>query len=222
MMMERGDYKVVHEPFSYYFYAKEQLADAVHMNVDPDAPLEFEDILAYVLTEAEENPIFFKDMAYHVIRRADLDFVNQFVNTFIIRDPAVTLPSHYKLNPDFTMEEAGYGAMMDLVKLVRQATGESPAVVDGDDLIADAHGVVKAYCEKIDIPFLADSLTWEDGFKEQWTTWEKWHLDAAKSTGFMKDMEVFDFTVQDVPRLKEMYEQVRPLYDDLYEHALRG
>jgi hypothetical protein len=26
MMMERGDFKVIHEPFSYFFYAKEQSA----------------------------------------------------------------------------------------------------------------------------------------------------------------------------------------------------
>ena len=31
--------------------------------------------------------------------------------TFIIRDPALTLVSHYKFNPDFTMTEAGHESM---------------------------------------------------------------------------------------------------------------
>jgi hypothetical protein len=108
MMMERGDFAVIHEPFSYFFYAKEQAAAAVGMNVDPDHPQDFDDILALIRTEAEKAPVFFKDMGYHVSLRADPAFFGQFVNTFIIRDPAITLVSHYKLNPDFTLVEAGY------------------------------------------------------------------------------------------------------------------
>ena len=49
--------------------------------------------------------------------------------------------------------------------------------------------MVKQYCEKVGIPFLPESLTWEPEFKPEWKYWESWHLDAGESTGFKKDME---------------------------------
>ena len=58
MMMERGDFRVIHEPFSYYFYKKAQGAAAVGMNVDPDHPQEYDDILAMIKRAAEESPVF--------------------------------------------------------------------------------------------------------------------------------------------------------------------
>jgi hypothetical protein len=221
MMMERGDFTVVHEPFSLFYYAKEKRAEAAHMNVDPDAPLDFPDILDHIRSEAEKAPVFFKDMCYHAASRTDRAFLNNFANTFIIRDPALTLPSHYKMNPDFTLEEAGYEAQHRFFEMVSDMTGKTPAVVDAEDIIEDPHGVIRAYCDRVGISFMPDSLSWGAEFKPEWKTWEQWHLDAAKSTGFIKDMEPFDFTVRDVPRLAEIDASCRPFYDSLYEHRIR-
>jgi hypothetical protein len=220
MMMERGDFKVIHEPFSYFFYAKEQAAAAVGMNVDPDHPLDFDDILDMILREAEKAPVFFKDMSYHAIARTDEAFMSKFVNTFIIRDPAITLASHYKLNPEFTMTEAGYESQFKMFEMVMKLSGVTPAIVDAEDLIEHPFSVVKKYSEVVGIPFMPESLSWGAEFKPEWKTWEIWHLDAAKSTGFIKDMEPFDFTVHDVPRLKEMYDQCMPYYQALYEKRI--
>jgi hypothetical protein len=221
MMMERGDFKVIHEPFSYYFYQKAQGAAAVGMNVDPDHPQEYDEIVAMILREAEKAPVFFKDMSYHAFAGADEAFMSQFVNTFIIRHPKYTLVSGQKMNPGFTLEEAGYETQFKMFEMVKKITGEVPAIVDGEDLVEDAAGVVKQYCEKVGIPFLPESLTWEPEFKPEWKSWESWHLDAGKSTGFNRDMEEWEFTVDDVPRLKEMYEQCMPYYEKMYEVRLR-
>lgn len=221
MMMERGDFKVIHEPFSYFFYAKEQSAAAVGMNVDPDHPQDFDAIMEMILQEAEEMPVFFKDMSYHPFARADEAFMSHFANTFIIRDPAITLVSHYKLNPEFTLTEAGYEMQHKMYEMVVKMTGKTPAIVDAEDIIASPFTVVKGYCEVVGIPFIPEALMWGAEFKPEWKTWEIWHLDAAKSTGFIKDMEPFDFTVHDVPRLAEMYEQCMPYYQALYEKRVR-
>jgi hypothetical protein len=222
MMMERGDFFVFHEPFSYFFYAKEQAAAAVGMNVDPEHPLDFDDIVSMITSKAEEKSVFFKDMGYHAFSRADEAFLGLFVNTFIIRDPALTLPSHQKLNPDFTLVEAGYIELYKMFKMVQEMTGKVPAVVDAEDLIEDPYGVVEGYCDVAGIPFMREALTWEADFPPEWQSWEEWHLDAGKSTGFIKDMETFDFTVRDVPRLSEMYELCWPFYEAMYNHRIRG
>lgn len=220
MMMERGDFKVIHEPFSYFFYAKQQAAAAVGMNVDPDHPQDFDEILAMIEREAEQAPVFFKDMSYHPFARSDEAFLRKFVNTFIIRDPALTLVSHYKLNPDFTLTEAGYESMFKMYEMVK-SIGQEPAIVDGDEIIDHPFTIVKKYCDMVGIPFLPESLSWGAEFKPEWKTWEIWHLDAAKSTGFIKDLEPFDFTVHDVPRLQEMYEQCQPYYQKLFDARIK-
>ena len=221
MMMERGDFSVIHEPFSYYFYQKAQGAAAVGMNVDPDHPQEYDEIVAMIKRAAQASPVFFKDMSYHAFDGADEAFMSLFVNTFIIRDPAITLVSGQKMNPEFTLTEAGYDTQFKMFEMVKKLTGKVPAIVDAEDLIESPATVVKQYCEIVGIEYLPESLTWEPEFKPEWKSWESWHLDAAKSTGFNKDMEDFDFTVNDVPRLKEMYEQCMPYYEALYEARIR-
>jgi hypothetical protein len=222
MMMERGDFKVIHEPFSYCFYAKEQAAAAVGMNVDPEHPQDFEDILAMILKEAEVSPVFFKDMSYHAIAHTDDNFLKLFENTFIIRDPAITLVSHYKLNPEFTWMEAGYEAQHQMYERVVEITGRIPAIVDAEDIIEKPYAIVQGYCEVADIPFMPEALSWEAELKIEWKTWEPWHLDAGKSTSFQKDLETFDFTVHDVPRLQEMYEMCLPYYQALHKNRIQG
>lgn len=221
MMMEGGDFKVIHEPFSYNFYAKEQGAAAIGMNVDPNHPQDFDEILAMIRREAEQKPVFFKDMSYHAIAHTDEDFLSMFVNTFIIRDPAITLISHYKMNPDFTIVEAGFDSQYKMFEMAMKLTGKVPAVVDAEDIIEHPFTVVKGYCDIVGIPFMPESLSWGAEFKPEWKTWEIWHLDTARSTGFVKDMEPFDFTVHDVPRLEEMYEKCKPIYDKMYAYRVK-
>lgn len=221
MMMERGDFKVIHEPFSYFFYAKEQAATAVGMQVDPNHPQDFEAILEMIKRAAETSSVFFKDMSYHPIARADEEFMKLFENTFIIRDPAITLISHYKMNPDFTYAEAGFDSIYKMFQMVLAQTDRIPAILDAEDLIENPYSVVKGYCEITGIPFMPEALTWDAQLKKEWKTWEPWHIDAGKSTGFIKDMEPFDFTVNDVPRLREMYEQCLPYYQELYQHRIQ-
>ena len=160
-------------------------------------------------------------MAYYVSDVADEDFMKKFTNTFIIRDPALTLVSYHKLDPTVTLREIGFESQFKLFELAKKITGEVPAVVDAEDLLIDAGSVVKQYCEKVGIPFLPESLTWEPEFKQEWKDWEMWHLDAGDSTGFQKDMEDFGYTVDDVPELKEMYDKCMPLYEKMYAERLR-
>jgi hypothetical protein len=160
-------------------------------------------------------------MSYHPFARTDEAFLRKFVNTFIIRDPAITLISHYKLNPDFTMTEAGYELQYKMYEMVKRIAPGEPAIVDAEDLIEHPFTVVKRYCEMVAIPFMPETLSWDAEFPPEWKTWEIWHLDAAKSTGFIKDMEPFDFTVHDVPRLKEMYAQCLPYYQALYQVRIK-
>jgi len=215
--VERGDFKVFHEPFSVsYYYSPERRSDRF---AETEARQEYGygEILERMLG-VEEKPVYFKDMAYHIAGIMSEDFVSRFTNTFIIRDPAPVIASLHRFWPDFTQEETGYEQQHRLFGLALK-NGEDPAVVDAADLTADPEGTVRAYSEKLGVPFLPESLSWEPGEVPEWEMWTEWHEEVQDSTG-IKSQPLEDDT--EVPAgLEGVYEQCLSFYEELREKRLR-
>jgi len=211
MMMERGDFTVLHEPFSaHYYYGPSKRSDRydeVRPDETPDRVRERIDVAT------AQRRVFLKDMASHVRDQIGPEFVRRFQHSFLIRDPAWALPSLEKQWPDFTEEEAGYSALAELVDAVR-ATDEPVVVVDSYDLRTDPHGTIEAYCDALGIPFLADALEWEPGMPGSWEIWEEWHRDVAASDGFRPRPP--GPPPERGPRADEVFARCRAVYDDLW------
>jgi Sulfotransferase domain len=181
VFVERGDFKVFHEPFSVsYYYSPDRRSDRF---AETEAKQEYgyAEILALMLS-VEDRAVYFKDMAYHIAGIMSREFVSRFTNTFIIRDPAPVISSLSRFWPDFTPEEIGYEQQHRLFGLAVE-NAEEPAVVDAADLIRDPEGTIKAYCEKIGVPFVAEALSWQPGPVPDWEMWTEWHEEAQESTG---------------------------------------
>ena len=163
----------------------------------------------------EEKPVYFKDMAYHVAGVMNGGFVSRFTNTFIIREPAPVISSLSRFWPDFTLEETGYEEQRRLFGLAV----ENPAVVDAADLTAEPAAIVRAYYEKLGVPFMPESLTWEPGEVPEWEMWTEWHEEVQDSTGIKRE-PLEDDTV--VPAgLEGVYESCLPYYEGLYARRVR-
>jgi hypothetical protein len=217
VFVERGDFKVFHEPFSAsYYYSAERRSDRF-AGAEPKEEYGHEKVLARML-EHREKPVFFKDMAYHAAGFMTAGFVSGFTNTFIIREPAPVIASLGRFWPDFTLEEAGYEQQHRLFGIAVE-NGEDPAVVDAADLTGDPEGTVRAYCEKLGVPFVREALSWEPGKVSGWEMWAEWHEEAEESTG-IKSQPLEDDA--EVPEdLNEAYEHCLPYYEALHERRLR-
>jgi hypothetical protein len=217
VFVERGDFKVFHEPFSAsYYYSPERRSDRF-AGTEPNLQYLHEKVMARML-EQQEKPVFFKDMAYHVAGFMSREFVSQFTNTFIIRDPVPVIASLYRFWPDFTLEETGYELQHRLFELAVE-NGEAPAVVDAADLTKDPEGTLRAYCEMLGVPSMPEALSWDPGEVPDWEMWAEWHEEAQESTG-IKSQPLEDDT--QVPAgLESVYEHCRPYYEELYERRLR-
>jgi hypothetical protein len=223
VFIERGDFKVLHEPFSALYYVYEKRVDCPGQHIDPDAPMSYPDIKKWILAEAEKTPVFFKDMCYHPFDHIikDPDFLKRMTNTFLIREPEKTILSHYVMNPNVTSEEIGYELEFNLFEKVREITGTAPVLIDADDLENDPAGVTQAYCQAVGIPFIAEALSWEAGKHiKDWDSWEEWHVDATHSSGIQKNFEKFDFGLDDKPNLRTYYDYHLPLYEKLYAQRI--
>ncbi|MCP4749114.1 MAG: hypothetical protein GY874_23715 [Desulfobacteraceae bacterium] len=222
VMMERGDFNVLHEPFSYYYYVHNDTATIEQQFIDPDHPTAYPDIKKHVIDSAETSPVFFKDMCSHCFKPVvqDSDFLGRLVNTFLIRDPAKAIPSYYAMNKDVTSREIGLEQLYNVFEKVSQINGTPPVVVDATDLENDPGAIMNSYCNAVKIPFIQEAMTWDQSHKKEWDIWKDWHKDAAKSSGIQKNMEVFEVTIENSDHLKRLYDTHYPFYERLYRHRI--
>nr|VFK02985.1 MAG: hypothetical protein BECKH772B_GA0070898_103194 [Candidatus Kentron sp. H]VFK03302.1 MAG: hypothetical protein BECKH772A_GA0070896_103164 [Candidatus Kentron sp. H]VFK05939.1 MAG: hypothetical protein BECKH772C_GA0070978_103144 [Candidatus Kentron sp. H] len=62
VMIERGDLKVLHEPFSYLYYFEKKMAEAVACRYSENLkqPRQYEKIKEYILELSKDKPVFLK------------------------------------------------------------------------------------------------------------------------------------------------------------------
>jgi len=217
VFVERGDFKVFHEPFSAsYYYSLERRSDRF-AGEEPQKEYGYTKVLAQILAPSEK-PIFVKDMAYHVAGFMTPEFAATFRNTFIIREPRYVLASLHKMWPDFTFEEAGYEKLHHLFQYTLEA-GQEPVVIDASDFSENPESIVAAYCKKLGIPFMPEALSWEPREVPEWKMWNSWHQEAQKSTGISK-VSGKEVTLSE--ELEEVYRRCLPYYEALRGERLRA
>lgn len=214
MMAARGDFLVIHEPFSH-------TADFGEADVAGRTVRSEKELIEALLATAANEPVFFKDTTDFRYPRvlADLRFLRDVTHTFMIRDPAAAIASHHRLNPRLGQDEIGFAWLREIFDAVASAAGETPVVVDGDELVADPEGLVGAYCRRVGIPYRADALTWQSGMLDQWRRTGHWHTEASATTGFVaapvpRPVELTD------PRLLGYLHHHRPHYEAMRRHRL--
>ncbi len=221
VMMERGDFNVLHEPFSYLYYVHEGDASINQQYVNPDHPTDYAGIRNHILKASDHGPVFFKDMCADCYNRVVEDnfFLERVTHTFLIRDPAKAIASYYTMNKNVTLEEIGLEQLCGVFKKV-QAMGLDTVVLDADDLEDTPDVTVQAYCDAVDIPFIPESMTWESRHQKEWDIWEDWHKDAARTTGIKKNVETFEVTVDNSEHLRSFYNHQAPYYEVLYDQRV--
>ncbi len=222
-MLERGDFHIMHEPFGPHYYFSTGRRTQRETGVKPQPEHEFEAIWQNFMNQQKQKPVFIKELAYQVAHRVDAEFLSYFTNTFLIRNPAQTLPSLYDKWPDFFLEEASYAEQYKVFKQVQEITGTVPVVIDADDLVTHPEATIKAYCEAVEIPFIAEAMQWESGPRPEFNWWEggSWHTDVNASTG-VKVINKKEYpSVNANEKLRDSYAYCLPYFQKMHAHRLR-
>jgi hypothetical protein len=218
MMTARGDHTVFDEPFSrHYYYGPQRHSSRFVEELPGSSPAE---LLDEIEAAAHERPVFVKDMAYQASDVLSTAVLGRFRNCFLVRDPAATLRSLTEKWPDFTDEEAGWGALARAADLVTRI-GQPLVVVEAAALCHDPAPVVSAWCQAMGLPFDPEALSWEPGMRHEWSLWEDWHSSTARHTGFSDLGEPPAPPTPQEPRLYHAYRQALPVYERLAAHAIR-
>ncbi len=179
MMWCSGQFSVVSEPFIDLY--KRSLLSEEDLCA---AQMELRETCEELLSLSRDKPVFVKDMAYHANPFLSDSFIEAINNTFLIRDPRLSIPSLYRMRENFTDAETGFKSQYELFQRIKKIAGKSPLIVDGEQLKKQSKVIVTNYFRYINRPMPADILTWDAGSREDWVGRESWHIDAINSKGF--------------------------------------
>jgi len=219
----RGDMLCFHEPFGEPWYHGEiPLWPRWTPETLRTPGLTFESVWDELRSAAKQGSVFSKDFPHYIKHIWSDSLLNNFNHSFLVRDPAKVATSMYKHWPEFVLGEMAFVEQRQLFDRLADQAGESPPVVDSDDLLEDPYGVVESYCNAVNIPFIPDALSWEAGSREEvsWYDGGSWHGNLRNSTGLEAQPRQY-IDIDSAPdRVKEIYEACLPHYEHLHQYRL--
>jgi hypothetical protein len=216
MMAERGDYTVLHEPFSHVMnFGEAHVGDQLVRSE--------EELIPALWRVAQDGPVFLKDTTdfHYPLLLANQAFLARPVHTFLIRHPAEAIASHYALHPGLQRDEIGFAWLAEIYDAVAGATGKPPVIVDSDDLVERPYETVRAYCRAVGIPFNPAALSWRPRMDASWRRTAKWHETASRTAAFVRTGGSTWEAVRENPLLVSYLDYHLPFYEKLLGAALR-
>jgi len=154
-----------------------------------------------------------KHMAHHLLPEVETEWVATLRNGFLIRDPRYVLNSLERLLAEPTVADVGLPQQVRLYESLA-ASGQSPPIVDADDLLAAPERILRLLCDALGVGFLPQMLRWEPGPRETDGAWGPyWYGNLYASTGFERSSQA-QTALPD--RLQATYRECEPLYAWLY------
>jgi hypothetical protein len=222
-MRERGDLDVLHEPFMYDYYLNQSAGLFPDFEPETDHPRTFADIRDMILKRAQAQQVFFKDMAYYVLSPlpANVGFLRQMTHCFLVRDPAESILSYQRKDPNLSLTEVGIEAQFWLYQVLR-AAGITPHVILADDLRQDPRRTMAAYWDYAGLPHVADAFAWDSRVPPGWESVKGWHQAVLESGAIQKPTVSKDCHLELAkldPKYASFEAHHRPFFDALADIA---
>lgn len=214
MMVERGDFLCIHEPFC-------TLQDTGKVTLDYKGETfsfcDFNGLMAFILQLKRECPVFIKETTDHRYAQvlANIDFLKAAKHSFLIRDLAHSILSHYKVNQDVSCAEIGCEHQHEIFMSVFRHTDSTPLVIDADILVKQPETEIQKFCSCFDIVHIPHSVQWSPDDLPHWKRTKRWHIEAAKSSGFRYEQKSSGEELTLLPHLLEYYNYHKPYFDEL-------
>ena len=162
VMRERGDFKCFHEPFMYDYYVHRKIAEMPLFDVDPSAPVCYDDIKAMLLEQAQHSPVFIKDMSYYVIPQlfSDTLFARRLTHAFLIRNPMHSILSYFKLDNNVTLEQIGIEAQYRHVHWLRNELDINPLILVAEEVREDVESAITGFWQQLGLEIKDQAFEW--------------------------------------------------------------
>ncbi|XP_022098074.1 branched-chain-amino-acid aminotransferase-like protein 2 [Acanthaster planci] len=239
-----GSVEVFFEMYGGAFAFGPEKKMATPMPVPMEEHLTFDAVRCQLETAyPERDLVFMKDHALSLDGKYERLPVG-FCHTFLIREPAQTVLSNYKmglrggLSTDQFLQMTqlvlgktqGYKELVELVEHVEGTLQQRAVVLDADDLRRNPEGMLRVYCQAVDLPFRDSLLKWDPITEIPWNIPKSLlafnqangaYENALKSTGWIPP-NPNPPDLSDFPKpLLDLMEEARPFYKKLYAKRLQ-
>jgi len=217
----RPDTSVIDEPFySHYLWAT-GIDHPMATETMQTQPQDWR-VVAKSLTEepaAGDAEIFYqKHISTHLLDHMELDWTLQLSNSMLIREPERMVASYAKKRDNINARDFGYAEQLRLFEFLSEKNGEAPLVIDTDRFLTDAEKMLRLWCDKLNIQFLPDMLSWPAGKRDSDGVWgAHWYDAVEKSTGFAEYKPV-EISLRDEHQM--IADACRPAYEKMLAVAL--
>ncbi|NJN83583.1 MAG: sulfotransferase family protein [Caldilineaceae bacterium] len=218
---QRLDTRVYDEPL-YAHYLSTTDARSYHPGADDVIAAQENDgarVVSDLLLGPSDRPVlFFKNMTHHLVG-LDWSFLTQLTNVLLTREPAAVIASYAKNIHDVTMRDTGFADQSALLDYL-EAHGQTPPILDSQEVLKNPRAVLRQLCERIGIAFDEVMLTWPAGPRAEDGVWAKyWYANVHASTGFLPSAASTP-TVPD--HLQPLLAACQPHYERLAALAIRA
>lgn len=158
-----------------------------------------------------------KQMPHHMLPGFPRDWFTACRHAILIRSPERVAASFDAALPNPTVNDLAAPQMDNVIADIEAMTGQTPPVIEAEDVRANPEGMLRALCQALDIPFDEAMLSWPAGLRETDGAWAShWYGAVINSTGFAppgKDAPV-------APHLRDVIAEARPSFERLQARKL--
>ena len=120
--------------------------------------------------------------------------------------------------PNARLRDTGLDLQWDLFEEIRSKS-KRPIVIDSKRLLLNPRKVLSQLCERLEIPFLKNMLSWDKGPINEDGIWAKyWYQQVHQSNGFIPYKKKPDLS----HNLLGLLEECQPYYDNLLRYELNS
>lgn len=171
-----------------------------------------------IFADYNKDVLFLKNMAHHLIA-LDRSFLDNLDNIILTRNPKEMLPSLAKNIANPSLIDTGLLEQNQILDHIL-ANGQIPIVLDAKETLLNPKKVLSTVCQRLDISFYKEMLSWPVGPKIEDGIWSKyWYDNVHKSTGFSKYQKKPNKLKKN---LLELYQETKDLYERLYSYAIKA
>lgn len=214
----RGDFKVVDEPFYSYYLNLTKADHPGKKEIINSQPKDYKKVVESIsIAQVKHENLFIKNMAHHLIS-LDLEFINQWENVILIRNPKQLIASFAQVIQNPTHIDIGVKRQYEIyLQLLEQK--KNVTILDSDQLLKNPKSVLTQFCKKMNIEMNDNMLQWESGSIPEDGIWAKyWYFNVHNSKGFATQKT----SSRQLPKhYQKLWKETIPYYEELSIHAIQ-
>ena len=184
----RKDTFISDEPFYAYYLKKTKLKHPMHKEIVKNYSSNYLEIVKYLTNQIPENKKIWyqKHMAHHILNFNNIDWITNFENCILLRNPKEVISSFSRKNILSSVEQLGYPQQYEIIKFLKKRN-KSYVIIDSSELLQNPEQMLSAWCKKININFDKSMLKWRKGnHVNDGIWWKIWYDGVIKTTEFQK------------------------------------